>query len=221
MLIDYFVRGGALMWPILGASVVALAVVLERVRHLWRTRGDARGLREEILALVESGRPAEARQACARSRQPVGAVLGAGLSGWGLELEEVERRLELAAAEQVEAAETRLPLLATMIGILPMLGFAGTILGLMGAFSAWASAGAEVTLEQLSGGISEAMITTAAGLITSIPYLVAYNALAGEAAAVARDCNAAASELVGRLRSRCAHRGQAVEPLILSVGGAR
>jgi biopolymer transport protein ExbB len=185
LLIDYFLRGGWVMWPILAASVVALAVVLGRLVFLARTRGEPAELTREVLRLVDERRVAEAREACASSRIPAAAVLAAGLSAWGLSQEEHERRMEQAAADQLAAAESRLPLLATLVAVLPMLGFLGTILGLIEAFGAWAAAGADVSIEQLAHGIEEAMITTASGLITSIPYLLAYNALASAVARIA------------------------------------
>lgn len=204
MLIEIFIQGGWVMWPILAASVVALAVVLNRLAYLVRTRGDAGRLVRRVLELAAKGELEQARAECARSRVPAAAVLRAGLSAWGLEQAEVERRMEQAAEEELARAESRLPLLATMIAVLPMLGFMGTILGLIDAFFAWARAGAAVTIDQLARGIAAAMITTGGGLVTSIPYVVAYNVFAVAAARVARSLNAAGSELAGahRLRDR-------------------
>lgn len=198
MLLDYFQRGGLVMWPILATSIVAFAVVLDRIGWLLRSRGDAARLRREVIGLLERGALPEARARLAGSRQPVAAVLAAGVSAWDEPQAELERQLEQAAAEELERAELRLPLLATTVAILPMLGFLGTIFGLILAFSAWAKAGAGVSIEELAGGISQAMITTAAGLATSIPYVVAYNWLANRVAGTARALNAAASEVAGR-----------------------
>ena len=229
MLVEYFIRGGWVMWPILGASIVALAVVLNRALYLLRTRGDALALKRDVLALIDAGRTDEARRRCAESRVPSGAVLEAGLSAWGLAQEEVERRLEQAAGERLEEAEANHSLLATMIAVLPMLGFLGTILGLIEAFGVWASAGANVTIEELAKGIEEAMITTAAGLVTSIPYVVVYNALAANTVRLARALNAAASDLAGRHRLRDQKPAEEVHevdvsddvPVVISLGGSR
>ena len=220
MLIDYFIRGGWVMWPILGASIVALAAVINRLFHAFKTRGDSTELVREVLRLVDERRISDARAKCAASSMPVGAVLEAGLSGWGLAQEEFERRLEHAAAEQLDAAEARLPLLASMVAVLPMLGFLGTILGLIEAFGAWSAAGANVSIEQLAKGIEEAMITTAGGLLTSIPYVLAYNLFSSAAGRMARSLNAAASELAGRHHTR--QVAEATPPVaVLSVGGGR
>jgi biopolymer transport protein ExbB len=202
VLIEIFIQGGWVMWPILAASVVALGTVINRLAYLVQTRGSASALVSRVLELVRKGELEQAKAACAGSRVPVAAVLRAGLAAWGLEQAEVERRMEQAAEEELARAEARLPLLATMIAVLPMLGFLGTILGLIDAFFAWSKAGAAVTIEQLARGIAAAMITTGGGLVTSIPYVVAYNVFAVMAARVARSLNAAGSELAGAHRMR-------------------
>lgn len=226
MLIDYFVRGGWVMWPILGVSVVALAIVLNRALFFLKVRDHSSELEREVYRLVDAGRASEARTRVVASTSPVAQVLEAGLSAWSLPQEEVERRLEESSAAQLDRAESHLPLLATSVAVLPMLGFLGTILGLIGAFGAWAAAGANVSIEALAGGIQEAMITTAAGLVTSIPYVVAYNVLASAVARFAKKLNSVASGLAGRHRVLPAV--QPVEddddidvPIVISLGGQR
>jgi biopolymer transport protein ExbB len=221
LLIDYFFHGGWVMWPILGASVVALMVVLNRLLHFFSVRGDPSRLTRDVLRLVDERRIDKARSLCVASRVPAAAVLEAGLSGWGLAQEEMERRMEHASGEELAAAEARLPMLASMVAVLPMLGFLGTILGLIAAFGAWSAAGANVSIEQLAGGIEKAMITTAAGLVTSIPYVLAYNAFGSAVGRMARSVNAAASELAGRHRIRDLQEGSTAPVAVLSVGGGR
>jgi biopolymer transport protein ExbB len=221
LLIDYFIRGGWVMWPILGASIVALAVVVNRFAYLARTSGASDGLTREILRLVDERKIADARARCVGSRLPVAAVLEAGLSGWGRAQEEVERNMEHAAAGQLDSAETSLPVLASMVAVLPMLGFLGTILGLIQAFGVWSMAGANVSIEQLALGIEQAMITTAAGLLTSIPYLLAYNSFAAAAGRLARNMTATASDLAGRHRLRESAASQPPAVAVLSAGGGR
>ncbi|HEY8209904.1 MAG TPA: MotA/TolQ/ExbB proton channel family protein [Myxococcaceae bacterium] len=217
MLIEIFIQGGWVMWPILAASVVALGAVINRLAYLVRTAGNAPRLVQAVLAHVRRGEVDRAKEACARSRVPAAAVLRVGLEAWGLEQEEVERRMEQAAEDELARAEARLPLLATMIAVLPMLGFLGTILGLIDAFFVWSHAGAAVTIEQLAKGIAEAMITTGGGLVTSIPYVVAYNVFAVAAARVARSVSSAGSELAGAHRMRA--QEARVVPVALVDGG--
>lgn len=215
--IALFLLGGWVMWPILGVSIVALSAIINRSVHLVATRGDALELTREVLALIDAGRLEEARVRCERSALPAAHLLREGLSAWGEREEELERRLELAATASLERVEASLPIIGTALALLPMLGFLGTILGLIDSFRVWAKAGADVGIEQLSGGIAAAMVTTGAGLITAIPYSLAYNVFATHASKVARSLNLAASELIGRHRARRpAHVGS-----IRPVGEAR
>ncbi len=208
---ELFAKGGLVMWPILGCSVLALALVLDKVVRLVRQRQDPT-LLAAVLERVGGGQLDEARRRCQDAAEPLGRVLAAGLSAWGEPHEEIDRRLEQAAADELHALEQRLPLLATLIAVLPMLGFLGTIWGLIGAFRSWEAAGANVTVESLAGGIYAAMITTAAGLVTSIPYVVAYNLLTAKTSELARRLNVGGSELSAR------HR--AAQPSVARRGGA-
>ncbi|MHB8877134.1 MAG: MotA/TolQ/ExbB proton channel family protein [Myxococcaceae bacterium] len=202
MLVDLFVRGGWVMWPLLATSVVALAASLNRAHYLWRTRGDASALTREVLQALDEAGPDGARARCARSKLPLASVLAEGLSAWDGPEAELERRLEQSSAAALEKAEAGLPVLATALAVLPMLGFLGTILGLIDSFTVWEKAGADVGIEGLSRGIAAAMITTGAGLLGAIPYTVVYNVCASHAARTARALNHGASELIGRHRAR-------------------
>jgi len=222
VLLETFLRGGWVMWPILAASVVSLALVLDRLVLLRRMRVGSRVL-TTIFDELEAGRVDGVRTLCARSPLAQLKVVGAGVSAWGLPHEEIERRMEQEAQNQLDRFEGRLPLLGSLVAILPLLGFLGTILGLMESFSAWALVGEQVRIADLAGGISKAMTTTAAGLVTSIAYLVAYNWLAARAGHLARSLNAVASEVSGRYRLRQAWAVRAPPPLsaVRSVGGTQ
>jgi biopolymer transport protein ExbB len=210
-LVGYFELGGWMMWPILATSVVALAVVIGRLRYLLRTRGDAEALSASVLSLVAEGRTDEADKLCQASSLPVARVLHAGLAGLTDSLDELDRRLEVAAAAVVDEAEVGLPTLGTTLAVLPMLGFLGTILGLIRAFLTWQALGEAAKIDQLSGGIAAAMLTTGAGLIASIPYTLAYNFFATHAHRLARSVNAAGAELSHR--ARAARAPASVTPL--------
>jgi biopolymer transport protein ExbB len=93
--------------------------------------------------------------------------------------EELERKMEREGEEQVERLERNLGALIVIIGVEPMLGFLGTIIGLIKAFMSWEQLGASVTVNSLAAGIYQAMITTAAGLIVAIPYFICYHLFIG------------------------------------------
>lgn len=191
------VKGGPVMIPILLGSVVGLAIVLERIIALWRfSEEDGQTCLTRALHEMRQGRVAEALAATRGVEHPVGAVLRRGLEQWGLPLPAMERAMEQALHAQVRVLERWFGGLATLITLEPMLGFLGTITGLIRAFMAWEAAGTKVTVSLLAGGIYEAMITTAAGLIIAIPLLAVYNAFVSRIRRLTGQATDAANELL-------------------------
>ncbi len=175
-LIEIFRTGGPVMWPLLGCSLLALAITIERAINLRASRILDPAVVERISALAEGGRLERAVEAC---RQNPGIFANIALAG----LEVAARgEGESASKEAVEDAgrhETArlnryLGTLGTIVGISPLLGLLGTVFGMIEVFDTIAASGGGEAA-QLSGGISEALITTAAGLMIAIPALVAYN----------------------------------------------
>ncbi|MBI4226921.1 MAG: MotA/TolQ/ExbB proton channel family protein [Candidatus Omnitrophica bacterium] len=165
------------MIPILLGSVVGFAIVLERViAFLKISSHDGQQCLHRVLQHTQQGRMETALKATRDVDHPVAAMLRRGLEQWDLPIEAVERAMEQAAQAQVRGMERWLGGLASVITLEPMLGFLGTITGLIRAFMMWEASGARVTVSQLASGIYEAMITTAAGLIVAIPLLMAHNA---------------------------------------------
>jgi len=184
-LIEIFRAGGPVMWPLLGCSLVSLAIIIERAIHLRASRFLQPAVVERLSALAEGGRIDMALQFC---RQQPGMFTNIVLAG--LELvaggEDVMRAKE--AVEDAGRHETRrlnryLVTLSTIVGISPLLGLLGTVTGMIDVFTTIARSGAGQAA-QLSGGISEALITTATGLLIAIPSLVAYNFFHGQADAI-------------------------------------
>lgn len=198
------VKGGPVMIPILLGSVAGFAIVLERAIALLRVSPhDGQQCVTKILQHLRYGRVEAALAATLGVDHPVAAVLRRGLEQWTLPVEAVERAMEQAAQQQVRGLERWLGGLASVITLEPMLGFLGTITGLIRAFMAWEAAGARVTVSQLASGIYEAMITTAAGLIIAIPLLMAHNAFVSRIKRLAGSLTDAAHELL-ELRLRIA-----------------
>lgn len=169
------------MVQILVGSVLGLAIVFERIVVLVGIA--AQGGQEclaRVLQLVRQGHLQEAIAIAQEVDHPMAPVLRRGLEQWEKPLPVVERAMEQAAQQQIRGLERWFGTLASVITIEPMLGFLGTITGLIRAFMAWEAAGNRVTVSLLAGGIYEAMITTAAGLIIAIPLLVAHNAFVSQ-----------------------------------------
>ena len=169
-------KGGPIMIPILIGSVLGLAIILDKFWTLFMIRIDAEKFTNAVIAKVRSGKFDDALAMCARNiRYPLAATLKAGLEKRHHDTHEIEKAMERAGASQIQGIEKHIGGLISVIGIEPLLGFLGTITGLIRAFMAWERAGANITVSQLASGIYEAMITTAAGLAVAVPYYLICN----------------------------------------------
>ncbi len=196
------VKGGWVMIPILLGSVVALTLVLERIWFFWRIRIDAESFSKKIFSLAKVGLLEEALGACESERAPLALVFRAGLERTGESSQEIERVMEREGNRQVQRLERNLGILLVVVGVEPLLGFLGTILGLIQAFMTWEKLSTSVTVSALAAGIYQAMITTAAGLIIAIPYFVAYHLLLGFVNRAAQDLNHYGDGLVSVLAKK-------------------
>ena len=170
------VKGGPVMIPILAGSVLGLAIIIDRLWLLYRIRMDAQDFTDKVLSKVRVGKFDEAIGLCSKnSAYPVAVTLKAGLEKRSLAPHEVEKILERVGNSQVKNLEKYIGGLISVIGIEPLLGFLGTITGLIKAFMAWEKAGPNITVSMLAGGIYEAMITTATGLAIAVPYYLICN----------------------------------------------
>lgn len=172
-LVYYFVHGGIFMWPLLLCSVVGLAVIAYKSVALWQSQRGAEALAARVHDLAQGGQDVDAEKACDSSALPVAAVLHAILSRRGQERTTIQRAAELAGAEQVAGMESMLTSLSAVSTVAPLLGFLGTVSGMIHAFQAIAVQGLGQPAV-VANGIAEALITTAAGLIIAIPAFVAY-----------------------------------------------
>ena len=173
-LYDIVVSGGALMWPIALCSVVALAIVVERsIRMRERELGSARLGRDVADALASGGVP-RALELVEREPRPLARVLRAGLKRAERPAPEREKAVEDAGARELELMNSKLRPLAIVAVLAPLLGFLGTVFGMIQAFITIALKEGLGRPELLAAGISQALVTTAAGLCVAIPAQSAY-----------------------------------------------
>ncbi len=177
--LDIFLLGGWVMWPILLLSIAAVAVFVERLLTLNRSRADAEGIVERVRAYVQGGDVRGALAYCAAQDKPVTRVLQAGLERLGRPIVEIRDAVQTAGREETFGLARRTDLLASVAAIAPMLGFLGTVTGMIRAFQQIQGLQGSVNPSVLAGGIWEALITTAAGLIAGIIALMLYNYLQG------------------------------------------
>jgi biopolymer transport protein ExbB len=170
--------GGTLMWPIILCSIVAAAIVLERLWTLQDRRVLPPDLTRKVWKLVEANQINDKVIAALEQNSPLGKLLAAGLANRHRPREVLMERLEDAGRHVVHELERFLNTLGTIAGVSPLLGLLGTVTGIIKASNA-INAGGAGDPRMLSGGIAEALVATAAGLCVAIPSLVAYRYLRG------------------------------------------
>jgi biopolymer transport protein ExbB len=168
--------GGPLMWPIILCSIAAAAIVLERLWTLQDRRVLPRELTQKVWQLIESNQINDKVIQALEQNSPLGRVLAAGLTNRHRPREVIMERLEDTGRHVIHELERFLNTLGTIAAISPLLGLLGTVTGIIKAFNA-IQAGGMGDPRALSGGIAEALITTAAGLVVAIPALFAYRSL--------------------------------------------
>jgi len=172
----FIVKGGPVMIPIILCSILGLAIIIEKLLALYKTRFDVEGFSKDVFALLRAQKHQKAIELCARNLpHPVAVVFKAGIEKRNSDTDELEKILERIGNSQIKNLEKYIGGLISIIGIEPLLGFLGTITGLIRAFMAWEKAGSNITVSALASGIYEAMITTAAGLMVAVPYYLICN----------------------------------------------
>lgn len=172
---ETIVRGGPLMIPIIFCSVVSLAIILDRLVRLRRSRRENVEFLRKIHGNIRVGRVEEAIGICKASNAPLASIFHAGLKRIGDGEDRTRQSIEDAGRKEAGELERHLGGLATIAGGAPLLGFLGTVLGMIEAFQQVERLGGEVNASVLAGGIWQALLTTAAGLAVAVPTYFAHN----------------------------------------------
>ncbi|NEM97942.1 MotA/TolQ/ExbB proton channel family protein [Pontibacter burrus] len=176
-LIDLALAGGWAMYPLALLSLAAVYIFVERYLTLKKAAKNPEGFNDRIKSMVLAGDINGAKMLCAQTNTPVARMLSKGISRIGNPLKNIETSIENVGKIEISRLERNLAGLATVAGAAPMLGFLGTVTGMIQAFIAIAQAEGSISPKLLSGGIYEAMVTTATGLIIGLPAYVGYNYL--------------------------------------------
>jgi biopolymer transport protein ExbB len=204
-MLDLIQKGGPMMYLIILSSMLALAVVLERLYHLRRARIDANHFMDGIIAVLRRNRIIEAIEMCNRTPGPVAHIIKAGILKHDRSKPEIKEAVEEAAGLEIPRLEKHLPILATIAHIAPLLGLLGTVTGMIKAFQviqAKALAMAPVNPGDLAGGIWESLLATVAGIAVAVPAYVAYNYLVSQVDSFVYDMERSATDLVNILSSK-------------------
>ena len=166
-MVQYFHDGGNFMWPILVALVFGLGFTLERIYSLMMSRIDSETFFDDITKVIDNDGAEAALELCEQTQGPVSAIFHAGLSRLHRGLAEVEKAIQNAGAIEMAFLEKNMIWLNAVITIAPMLGFTGTVIGMIKAFDAIKAAN-DISPAVVAGGISQALLTTAFGLVVAM-----------------------------------------------------
>ena len=198
--IELVLKGGIIMIPIAVLLVIGLYLTIER----WLTIRKARKLDTNFIAnvkdMVSSGNIAGAKNLCPRTSTPIARMLEKGISRIGKPMKNIEVAIENVGKLEIYKLEKGLPTLATIAGAAPMIGFLGTVTGMITAFFDMAKSGNNVEIDTLAGGIYEALVTTVAGLVVGIIAYIAYNLLTASIERVIHKMEGAAVEFLDLLQ---------------------
>ncbi|MDE2698315.1 MAG: MotA/TolQ/ExbB proton channel family protein [Gemmatimonadetes bacterium] len=173
-MVDLFIKGGNFMYPLLVMLFFGVVVMIERFYTLFKAHINAKEFMVELQDALKQNGPEGAAELCSNTRGPVATVLHAGLLRLDRGIEHVEKSIEESGAIEMAFLERGLVWLSTVANLAPLVGFLGTVSGMIRAFNDIAAAG-DVDPSVVAGGISEALITTASGLVVAIPVQAAYN----------------------------------------------
>ena len=166
-MVQYFIDGGAFMWPILISLVFGLGFALERAYSLVMSSINSQKFYTDIAETLETNGVDAALELCNETRGPVAEIFHAGLSRLHRGVNEVEKAVQNAGSLEMSFLEKNMIWLNTVITVAPMIGFTGTVVGMIAAFDAIKAAN-DISPAVVAGGISQALLTTAFGLITAM-----------------------------------------------------
>ncbi|MDF1610572.1 MAG: MotA/TolQ/ExbB proton channel family protein [Stygiobacter sp.] len=174
-LIEMFFKGGTMMWPILIGSIIAVAITIEKFISIKKSKVNVTAFTIKIRTILKKKDIAGAINYCLEEKTPIANIIRRGLKKYKFGRKRVTEAIEAAGKIEIGKMEKGLSTLATIAGAAPMLGFLGTVTGMISAFMRIQELQGSASPADLAGGIWEALITTAFGLIVGIPALALYN----------------------------------------------
>ena len=176
-MIEILEKGGVIMWLILALSLIAAVLIIERLFYFRKIRVDEEKMISRLKTTLKKGHFDEALSICENNPSPITNLMKVGIEHRGYSPETIKNSIMDAANLEIPRMEKHLPALGTITHIAPLLGLLGTVTGNISAFGVLGKFGAVGDPGILAKGISEALLTTAAGLIVAIPAIIFYNYL--------------------------------------------
>jgi biopolymer transport protein ExbB len=193
------IKGGWVMLPIILLSIIAVYIFFERYFAINKAKDIDTNFMNRIRDYIMDGKLEAANTLCRSTSNPVARMIEKGISRIGRPLNDVSAAIENVGRLEVYKLEKGLPTLATVAGGAPMIGFLGTVIGMVQAFMEMSKAGNNINVGHLSNGIYTALITTVAGLIVGIMAYFAYNILVAKVEKVVNNLEAGTTEFMDLL----------------------
>lgn len=194
-MLEFFKAGGLLMWPLFACSAIAIAIIAERFWSLQSKRISPPELMTQIWQWLKSQQVDNNRISALQRNSPLGQILATGLANRNSSREITKESIEDIGRHVTLSLERNLNTLGTIAAITPLLGLLGTVIGMIKVFAVITTEGVG-NPETLAGGISEALITTAMGLVVAIPSLIFYRYFRGRVSVLVVDMEEKAIKLI-------------------------
>lgn len=198
--LDVLVLGGWVMIPLLLLSILTFYLLIERLITIRKASSNPETITNRVREYVRNGDVNGAIAYCQQKNVPITRILQQGLERLGRPISEIQDAVQAAGKHETYDLEKRTNLLASIAGIAPMLGFFGTVLGMIKAFQEIQNLQGNVNPSVLAGGIWEALVTTAAGLLVGILALFSYNFLIGRIRRLTNDMERSATDFIDLLQ---------------------
>ena len=194
--------GGPVMWIIAIGAVLMLFIFLKKVFQFHREEINVRDFLRGLFNALKRNGYVEAITLCDNTPGPVARILGAAILAYERGDEDIRNAIDEAALEELPKLERHVQVLSTLAFVMPLLGFVGTVLGMMEAFQAARNAGEFLSASSIAGAVNSALITTAAALVVAIPAYIGYNYLVNRIQSMTLDMEKAALEILSFFERR-------------------
>ncbi len=200
LLIRLLSQGNLILWIIAACSVIAIAIFIERLIALRRSRVDVARLLAALRKAILGGQIEEGMRICSSTGGPVASILHAGLAKYPAPREKIQQAMELTGIVEIARLEKNAKALSIIATLTPLIGLLGTVVGFIQAFGAMRQGGVmDITTAQIGGAMEFALETTAAGLVVAIPAVIAYNYIVSRIEAFLLEIQTSSAEIADLL----------------------
>ncbi|MEZ4699005.1 MAG: MotA/TolQ/ExbB proton channel family protein [Rhodothermales bacterium] len=199
-ILDMLLQGGWTMIPLIILSILTIWIFFERVRTLRKAQTDPYLITDRTRSYIQAGDVRGAIGFCEAQNNPISRILKRGLERLGRPIAEIQDAVQAAGKYEAYELEKRTDIIASIAGIAPMLGFLGTVIGMIKAFQEIQNLQGNVNPSVLAGGIWEALVTTAVGLLVGIAAIFLYNFLINRINRLVNDMERSATDFIDLLQ---------------------